>query len=217
MVNFLSLLGWSPGTDQEVFTRDELVKAFALAGISGGDAVFNPEKLDWFNQQHIVRMAPDELAVRLRPVLEAAGLWDDEYLSTRHGWFFAVIELLKRRVRTLGDFATLGRFFFVDTVEYDPAAVDKNLRATGMADHLVALDAAFGQLPSFDPVSIEGALRAVAGARGVEAASLIHAVRVAVTGKSAGPGLFEMLALVGRERVHARIATTVRLISSRLD
>jgi glutamyl-tRNA synthetase len=217
MGNFLSLLGWSPGTDQEVFSRDELVQAFALAGISGGDAVFNPEKLDWFNQQHIMRTAPDELAVRLRPVFEAAGLWNDEYLSTRHGWFFAVIELLKRRVRTLGDFATLGRFFFVDTVEYDPAAVDKSLRATGMAGHLVALDAAFGRLPSFDPASIEGALRAVAGARGVEAASLIHAVRVAVTGKSAGPGLFEMLALVGRDRVHARFATTVRLISSRLD
>jgi glutamyl-tRNA synthetase len=215
MVNFLSLLGWSPGTDQEVFTRDELVKAFALEGISGGDAIFNQDKLDWFNQQHIVRLPPDELAVRLRPVFEAAGLWNDEYLSTRHAWFFAVLELLRRRVRTLGDFATLGRFFFVDTVEYDAAAVKKYLRADGIDDHLLALDAAFVKLQSFDPASTEGALRAVAEARGVEAAWLIHAVRVAVTGKTAGPGLFELLALVGRDRVHARLAVTVRLISSR--
>jgi glutamyl/glutaminyl-tRNA synthetase len=215
MVNFLSLLGWSPGTDQEVFTREELVKAFALEGISGGDAIFNRDKLDWFNQQHIVRLPPDELAVRLRPVFEAAGLWNDEYLSTRHAWFFAVLELLRRRVRTLGDFATLGRFFFVDTVEYDAAAVKKYLRADGIDDHLLALDAAFVKLQSFDPASTEGALRAVAEARGVEAAWLIHAVRVAVTGKTAGPGLFELLALVGRDRVHARLAVTVRLISSR--
>ena len=78
MVNFLALLGWSPGTDQELFTRDELVAAFALEGISGGNAVFNPEKLDWFNQQYIVRLAPDELARRVRPSFEAAGLWSDD-------------------------------------------------------------------------------------------------------------------------------------------
>src|SRR3977135_3689763 len=64
MVNFLALLGWSPGTDQELFTREELVAAFGLEGISGGNAVFNVDKLDWFNQQHIMRLAPDELAVR---------------------------------------------------------------------------------------------------------------------------------------------------------
>jgi glutamyl-tRNA synthetase len=215
MTNFLSLLGWSPGTDQEVFTRDELVKAFALEGITGADAVFNPEKLDWFNQQHIMRLAPDELAVRVRPFFEEAGLWKDDYLSTRRAWFLLVLELLRRRVRTLADFATLGQFFFVDTVEYDATAVNKSLRGEGMDDHLAALDTAFAKLPSFDAVSTEEALRAVAAARGVEAASLIHAVRVAVTGKAAGPGLFEMLALVGRDRVQARLSTAVRLISSR--
>src|SRR5260370_26243050 len=176
MVNFLALLGWWAGTDQEVFTRDELVRAFALEGITGADAVFNPEKLDWFNQQHIMRLAPDELAIRLRPVFETAGLWNDEYLSTRRAWFLAVLELLRRRVRTLADFPTLGRFFFVDTVEYDAAAVNKHLRGDLFDDHLLALDAAFAKLPSFNPVSTEGALRAVADARGVEAAALIHAV-----------------------------------------
>ena len=76
MVNFLALLGWSPGTDQELFTRDELVEAFTLEGISGGNAVFNPEKLDWFNQQWLMRLEPVELARRVRPSFEAAGLWD---------------------------------------------------------------------------------------------------------------------------------------------
>ena len=87
MVNFLALLGWSPGDDRELFTRDELIAAFTLEGISGGNAVFNPDKLDWFNQQHIVRLPIDDLARRLRPVLEQAGLWSDDLAGSQGEWF----------------------------------------------------------------------------------------------------------------------------------
>src|SRR5579862_1039439 len=83
MVNFLALLGWSPGGNEEVFSRDELISAFALEGISGGNAVFNVEKLEWFNQQHIMRLAPEELGRRIKPSLEAAGLWSEAYLGGR--------------------------------------------------------------------------------------------------------------------------------------
>ena len=214
MVNFLALLGWSPGGDHELFSRDELVAAFALDRISGGGAVFNVEKLEWFNQQHIARLAPDELARRLEPALKAAQVWDDSYLGDRHAWFFSVLELLKPRVTRLEDFLTLGRFFFSDAIDYDPAAAQKHLLADGMADHLKAIDAALAQLPSFDAISTEAAVRAVADARGVKAAPLIHAIRVAVTGKAASPGLFEVLALVGRERTRARLAAAERFISS---
>jgi glutamyl/glutaminyl-tRNA synthetase len=214
MVNFLALLGWSPGGDRELLTRDELIEAFTLEGISGGNAVFNPEKLDWFGLQHIMRLAPDELAVRLQPVMAAAGLWSDDYLTTRHAWFFNVLELLKPRARRLHDFVELGRFFFADTVEFDAAAVEKHLRAEGTREHLLALDAAFSELETFDPASTEAALRAVADARGVKAASLIHALRVTVTGKLTSPGLFETLTLIGRERVRMRIAAAVQLVST---
>jgi glutamyl-tRNA synthetase len=223
MFNFLALLGWSPGhrgaraagveKDQEVFSRDELVRAFALDGISGGNAVFNPEKLEWFNQQHIARLAPEELARRIKPSLEAAGLWRDEYLGDRHAWFFAVLELLKPRAKRLDDFAVHGRFFFADAVQYDAAAVEKHLRMPGMRAHLAALDAAFSERPSFDPASTEAALRGTAEARGVKAGSLIHAVRTAVTGTSVSPGLFDLLALVGRERVRARLRAAAELAS----
>jgi glutamyl-tRNA synthetase len=214
MVNFLSLLGWSPGNDRELFTRDELAAVFSLDGISGGDAVFNAEKLDWFNLQHIMRLAPEELAARLKPIFGAENLWRDDYVGDRHAWFFAVLELLKPRARRLGDFVTLGRFFFTDTVEYDSAAVDTHLRANGVGDHLTALDSAFGALTTFDPVSTEASLRQIAAAREVKAGALIHAVRVAVTGKTVSPGLFDVLALVGRDRVHARLRSAIRLISS---
>ena len=214
MTNFLALLGWSPGaTDQELFSRAGLVESFDLGGISGGNAVFNPEKLDWFNQQHIQRLAPDEVARRVQPALASAGLWDDALVGDRHAWFFAVLELLKPRVKKLDDIVEVGRFFFVDVPEYDAAAVDKHLRPEGIAAHLRALDDAFGALATFDSASTEAALRTVADATGVKAATLIHAVRVAVTGRTASPGLFEVLSLLGRERTRARLAAALQLIS----
>jgi len=214
MVNFLALLGWSPGNDQEIFTRDELVAAFSLEGISVGDAVFNREKLDWMNAQHIARLAPHELAARVHPLLETAGLWRDSYMADRHAWFFNVLEILRPRAKRLHDFVELGKFFFSETVQYDPAAVDKHLRVGDMDEHLAALDAAFAQLATFDPPSLEAALRAVADARGMKAATLIHACRVAVTGKTVSPGLFEVLALIGRERTHERLEAARRFISA---
>ena len=212
MFNFLALLGWSPGDDREILTRDELVAAFSLEGISGGNAVFNTEKLDWFNQQHLMRLAPEELALRLKPWFEQAGLWTDDFLGDRHAWFFAVLELLKPRAKRLDEFTALGRFFFSDAIDYDEPAVEKHLRAPGMDGHLAVLDAALSGLDTFDPVSTEAVVRATAEARGVKAASLIHAVRVVVTGKTVSPGLFEVLALLGRARVHARFAEARRLL-----
>jgi glutamyl-tRNA synthetase len=214
MVNFLALLGWSPGNDIELFSRDELVEAFALEGIGGGNAVFNPEKLDWFNQQHIQRLPPGELARRVRPSFEAAGLWSDDLLTSRHAWFFAVLELFKSRAKRLDDFASQSAFFFVEHVDYDETAAARHLRVEGMDEHLTALDAALSRLVDFDVVSTEATLRSTAEVRGVKAATLIHAVRVAVTGKSVSPGLFEVLALLGRELVHIRLIAAVRVAAS---
>ncbi|HEY2850065.1 MAG TPA: glutamate--tRNA ligase [Gemmatimonadaceae bacterium] len=214
MVNFLALLGWSPGSgDRELFTRGELSAIFSLEGIHGGNAVFNPEKLDWFNQQHLMRLAPDELGTRLRPLFQAAGIWHDDLLGERHAWFFAVLELLKPRAKRLDDFAAAGRFFFTDAVDYDDAAVAAHLRKEGAGERLALLDAALTRLETFDPASIEAALRSVAEGAGVKAASLIHAARVAVTGKMVSPGLFDVISLVGRDRVRERLRAAIRLAS----
>jgi glutamyl-tRNA synthetase len=117
-------------------------------------------------------------------------------------------------VTRLDDFTAIGRFFFADAVDYEEAAVAKHLRQEGMAEHLVAVATAFREMRAFDVASTEEALRAVAGSRGVKAATLIHAVRVAVTGTTVSPGLFEVLALVGRDRTLSRLAAALRLISS---
>jgi glutamyl-tRNA synthetase len=214
MVNFLALLGWSPGSgDREIFTRDELVARFSLEGISGGNAVFNPEKLDWFNQQHIARLSPDGLIRRVAPLLRDAGLWDDAYDGHRRPWLAAVLELLRPRARRLPDFVEKGRLFLDPAVTYDQAAVRKHLTPE-MLEHLQALANRYEELPDFDRAALEAGLREVAEARGVKPPALIHAARVATTGGTVSPGLFETLELLGRSTVQARLRRPPNLEAS---
>ena len=207
MVNFLALLGWSPGGNQEVFSREELIERFSLDGISGGNAVFNSEKLDWFNQQHIMRLQADEILRRLRPAIEAAGLWRDAFLTTDAVWIRRVIELLKPRARKLGDIVPALVPFVSDQVTYDEAAVTRHLRGDGVTEHLSAWREVVKTLPTLEPAETEAALRKLAEARGIKPGVLIHATRVAVVGQAVSPGLFEVLELVGRDRVTERLRT----------
>jgi glutamyl-tRNA synthetase len=205
MVNFLSLLGWSPGDDRELFTRDELTAAFALEGIGGGNAIFNPDKLDWFNQQHILRLSLEDLATRLRPVLTDAGLWTADLDGIRRDWFLTLIALVRPRVKRMGQFAEEMRPFLVESVEYDPAAVAKHLTRPGIAQAIGSLVQALVSVPVFDQQTLEAVVRETAEAAGLKGAALIHATRVAVTGRAVSPGLFEVMALLGRERTTERL------------
>ena len=210
MVNFLALLGWSPGDDQEVFTRDELISRFSLEGISGGNAVFNPEKLDWFNQQHLLRLPASEILTRLRPDLEAAGLWSAASHPDARARVERAIDLVKPRARRLADLVPQLRPFLSERVDRDPAAVAKHLAAPDLPAHLEAWRRRLEQVEPFEPATLEQALRALADERGVKPGVLIHATRVAVTGQSVSPGLFEVLELVGRDRVLARMGEVPR-------
>jgi glutamyl-tRNA synthetase len=213
MVNFLALLGWSPGDDRELLTRDELIAAFSLEGISGGNAVFNPEKLDWFNQQHIMRLPLGDLAERVKPLLAEAGLWRSAFESTERDWLRRLLELFRPRLKRLPQFVDDARPFLETDVAFDEAAVKKHLSAVGMRAHLEELAGAFDHTSSFDPPALEAVLRSTAEARGVKAAALIHATRVAVTGRAVSPGLFEVLELLGSNRVRARLDRAAKIAS----
>jgi glutamyl-tRNA synthetase len=212
MVNVLSLLGWSPGDDRELFTRDELIAAFTLEGISGGNAVFNPEKLDWFNQQHILRLPIDELARRVEPVLTNAGLWTSDLAGTRREWFHRLLELVRPRVKKLDQFVEELRPFLQQDVEYDHAAVSKHLGRPEIGVSLAALADSLSAVDPFNSAELESALRNFAESRGIKAATLIHAARVAVTGRAVSPGLFDVLELMGRERVTARVRHAINFL-----
>jgi glutamyl-tRNA synthetase len=204
MVNFLALLGWSPGGDREVLSRDELRAMFALEGISGGNAVFNAEKLDWFNQQHLARLDAGELLERIEGRLRETGLWRDTLTRAESRWIAAVLDLLKPRVKKLDQLVDELRPFLADQPDIDPAAASKHL-SSDVRPLLVQLAGAFEELQPFDAGSAEQTLRAVAEHASVKAAILIHATRVAVTGRAVSAGLFDLLVLLGRERVVDRL------------
>jgi glutamyl/glutaminyl-tRNA synthetase len=210
MVNFLALLGWSPGGDQELMTRDELIARFTLEGISGGNAVFNLDKLDWFNQQYMIRLSGDELVGRVEPAMRDAGIWSDTYLSGERSWLARVLELLKPRVRKLSDFAVEGAFFFKD-VEFDEAAVSKHLKPAGTRRLLQAIITALESAAAFTADELEALIRGLASERGLKAGTLIHATRVAVTGRGNSPGLFEVLELLGRQQTLRRLGAALPL------
>jgi glutamyl-tRNA synthetase len=205
LVNFLALLGWSPGGDDELLTMDELVQRFSLDGISTGNAVFNTEKLDWFNHQYLGRLDDAALLARLRPWLERAGLWHDDLAGVRREWFAAVLTLLRPRSKRLGEFVDGAAPFLAAPTGYDPEGAAKHLAAPGLRTHLEALRGALAELPAFEDAAIEEALRLVAATRGVKAGVLIHATRLGMTGRTVSPGLFEMLRLLGRDEVLRRL------------
>ena len=211
MVNFLALLGWSPGSgDEEVFTRDELIERFTLEGISGGNAVFNPEKLDWFNQQHITRLRSIGARDRIQPDLEGAGLWRDDFAGARRAWLASVVELLKPRSRNVVGLRSQLRPFIEDAIERDPAGrgeIPRPQRASEV--HLAAWRDLLRDLAPFDAATLETALRKLAEDRGLKAGVLIHATRVAVVGQAASPGIFDVIELVGREHVVSRLSDAI--------
>ena len=205
MTNFLALLGWSPGSsDEELFSARELIERFTIDGISGGNAVFNTEKLDWFNHQHLLRLTDADLVRRLEPLLRAGNLWRPTLETSESPWLRTVLALLKPRAKKLTEYVEGLRPFLVAPIEYDQEAVSKHLSAAGIGGLVQALRTTM-QTVAFDEASLERALRQLAEERGVKAGVLIHATRIAMTGRMVSPGLFEMLVLLGRERVLASL------------
>jgi glutamyl-tRNA synthetase len=205
MVNFLALLGWSPGNDDEVLSRDELIRRFDLDGINRKSAIFDTQKLDWMNGRYLQMIPAAELAATLRSELAGTDFdADDE-------WWLRLTKLLQVRSRTLAELTQQARMFVRPEVAYDAGAVAKHWKdpeATAAA--LLRVRHLFAEVEPFDEATMEAALRAHAERLGVSAGRVIHPLRVALTGVAASPGIFDVAVLLGRERVLGRIDAAVR-------
>ena len=216
MVNFLALLGWSPGGDREVLSRDELITLFALEGISGGNAVFNVEKLDWFNQQHIARLPAPELLTRIEPSLREAGLWRDAFAGAERAWLLQVLDLVKPRVKKIDHLVDELKPLLAsdDAVEIAEEAAEKHLTRE-ISPLLSRLAELYRTEHPASANDVEQLVRSSAQQANVKAAALIHATRVAITGRTVSAGLFELLAILGVERVSRRLERAVTYIARR--
>jgi glutamyl-tRNA synthetase len=215
MCNFLALLGWSPGDDTEVMLRDELLARFSLDGLQKKAAVFDPQKLDWMNGQHLAKLPLDEVMPHVYPAFERQGVSTRAELEARDAWFRSLVELLRVRSRTVDELARQAVPYFVDQVEYDADAVSKQWRdASAVAEILTATRERLSTLVAWDPTAMETALRALAEELGISGGKIFQPLRVALTGQSASPGIFDVLVVLGRDTSLDRLDAAVRWLKS---
>jgi glutamyl-tRNA synthetase len=208
MVNYLARLGWSHG-DQEIFSRAELVELFDIKDVSASPAVFDHTKLEWLSQEYLKRMDGVGLAARATPFLAAAGL----DVPRDPAWLGRVMDTLKERAKTLVELAAVGRFYFERPRTWDPKAVQKFFTADG-TQRLDVLRERLAALPTFTPATLERTYRELGEALGLKLVDLAQLTRLAVTGGTASPPLFEVLALLGRDETLARLAAARAAIPS---
>jgi nondiscriminating glutamyl-tRNA synthetase len=217
LVNYLALLGWSTGTEEEILPLDELVKRFDIKEVHIGGAVFDRERLEWMNGQWIRRLPADDLIDRLRPFVEA------ELVAGRIEWMpsddelRALLPVIQERLPTLGAIGDLAGFLWVGDVDLDPAMlVPKRWDIPTAKDALAAARQTIADVGevSFEADEIEPPLRALAEQHDWKAGDLFMTIRVAVTGRTATPPLFDTLVALGRDRVLARLDRALAVLDS---
>lgn len=209
--NFLALLGWAPGGDEEFLRTSQLLEKFSLDGVSRANAVFDRPKLEWFNTQYLQKLPIDELLPEVEAQLRRSGLWKDEWATgAGREWFSKTVDLLRPRVRLLPDFASWSRAFFTDEFERDPAAKEKFWKEPAKIKELLQTTAdALAALTEWSHDPCDQATRAVAEAAGVKAGLLINAIRVAIVGQAVAPPLFDTMVVLGQEGVVRRLRDAV--------
>ena len=208
MLNYLVRLGWSHG-DQEFFTRQELIEVFDLEHIGRSAGVFDPEKLLSLNADHIRATPPEKLIEPLRPFLKNQGIEIED-----SGLLVKIIETLHARSKTLKEMAEISMFYFVDDIGYEEKAAKKFLKPA-VLEALKLLTGQFEKLEDFSEKKLENAFKSVMDQTGLKLGKIAQPVRVALTGKTASPGIFEVTAIIGKDKVISRLNKAIRYIQAR--
>ena len=202
LMNYLILLGWYPGEGHEVLTPEEAVKRFEISDMGDVQAKFDTQKLRWLNAEHIMKKRTEDLRPLIKEQLLSAGVdlsgVSDEFLDK-------LIDLYKIRLKTLGEFVTMTDCFFRDDFAMEQEGRKKYLDKPENRENIGLLVERLEKLEEFKSGDIEAVCRRLAEERSLKAASLIHPARLAISGKTSGAGLFEMMELLGRERVLKRL------------
>ena len=217
MRNFLALLGWSPGNDIEVMTLGQMIELFDTSGLQKKAAIFDTKKLEWMNGQHLNLLPDEELMAYVTPMLATAGLATAADLASRRDWYLELLQVLKVRARTVDDIVRQAEPYFGVSVEYDADAVSRQWKdRDGTAAILRGVRDSLTGLSGWDTAAMEEALRALAEQLGFaeKAGKIFQPLRVALTGQSTSPGIFEVLALLGRERSIMRIDAALAVLRS---
>lgn len=210
VVNYIAHLGWSSGDEREIFSLEELVKEFSLDKISKHAAVFSIDKLNWFNSEYLKKRSVDSLVKMVIPFLKKANYIKEENLSpVKLEWLKEIIKLMQGRFKNFSQFIDYADYFFVDKIDIEPQAFQSVLNKEGISDILKALKEEFSVLKCWDEKSIEDIVREIASSLQIKGGKIIHPIRVALTGKKIGPGLFELIVVLGQEKTIQRLEEAI--------
>lgn len=219
LTNYLALLGWSPGDDSELMSMDEIREKFSLDGISKKGAIFDEAKLTWMNSHYIRQLAEKEILAYVQHFIDqGAAVQPGKRSSTKtkrkkdfdENYLTRVITAMKDRANVLRDFVDSAEYFFEDPKKYDSKGVNKYLKNADIWVYLSEFTERMTGLSEYNETSIETLLRSFAEEKGISAAKIIHPVRLALTGKTASPGLFEMMDILGKETVLRRLTFFIK-------
>ncbi|MEE8598858.1 MAG: glutamate--tRNA ligase [Dehalococcoidales bacterium] len=214
MVNFLALLGWSLDDKTELLSRQELINNFSLERVSRTAAIFNHEKLYWMNGVFLRELSHEDLLQKIIPFLES-GLPKEVNRPISKEYVSRIVPLIRERINTLAEAATYANFFFLDKLEYDASLlIGKKMTIETTLKALKAAQEKLSLLESFDHDSLEGTLRPLADELGLNAGQLFSPLRVATTGRTAAPPLFETMVVLGKERCLERIRVAIEKLGN---
>ena len=202
LMNYLSLMGWAPGNDAEIMPIDDIIKLFDVKDVNKTGAIFDMDKLSWINSQYIKNMDINKLSEVSEEFLRSRNVLDAEFNRDRWG---KIVLAYKERTRTLEDLVGVYKIFFNDEIEYDEKAVEKYLKKPNSKDIITACKIAVEKCGKFDKAALEDSYRSLAGEMKIKAAELIHPTRVAISGRTIGAGLFDIMELLGRDNVLKRL------------
>ncbi len=214
LVNYLALLGWAPGDDREVFTREELIESFSLERLTQSAGRFDIKKLQWLNGRHIRMLSVGELRDRVIPILESAGL---DVHGKSPEWLNKMTSICREKLRTLNDIVPFTDFFFIRPADYEDKAARKHWDKDGALELMEQLLQAMKQTEPWNADELKSTYESLAEKNGVGLGKLIHPTRLALTGKSVGPGLFELAELMGKDECLARMDRAIEVIGIRQE
>jgi len=207
LVNFLALLGWSPGNDQEIISITEMIEKFTLKRVNKTSAQFNNIKLDWMNGQYIKSTPVEQLTIDTKRFFEKSGI---DMTNIPQAWLTNLVMLYHERFKTFQDLLDQTRFLFTDAIEYDRAAVDKFLKKEGVVELLKEVYSAISLVDNFDKKNMEDSLRALTVKIDVSFSRLAQPLSESITGKRVSAGIFETMELLGKEKALKRLGYTIQ-------
>jgi glutamyl-tRNA synthetase len=210
LVNYLALLGWSPDESTDIISLEEMVNRFSLKDVSLSAAIYDLTKLAWMNG-HYIRTADIERIVKLAEDQARQKGW---LKADNSEYFHKVVDLVRSRVRTVNELPDLAQYFFEEPEAYDEKGVNKYFRTAGSLEKLTAVLEVLSHTQSFTALHLEEATRLKAEALGMKAAELIHPTRLALSGRTMTPGLFEIIELLGRKTSADRISKAIKYINN---